>query len=206
MRLGLIGPSAGNTVALKSRARYLLDVLRADRVVYLGVDGSLESVVEAWAFGLVGGDPSDEAVWARAAARCLKADSTGIDAFLKTERQRARLRQLEALPRPDARSIELIENLVAVLIHDKALLDEEDILPATLLLFGKASEPVVHRVGQRLFVSPGPVDHPRGGAALVAEERVGVVVSVYGPSGVVTRREVAGSGKAARLMVQGASS
>jgi hypothetical protein len=92
-----------------------------------------------------------------------------------------------------------------VIIHDKALLDEEDILPAALLVFGKARDPMIHRVGQRTFISPGPLAHPQGGVALLAEEAGEIAVSIYDPKGERVRQETVTSlSRGARLTVKGA--
>ena len=78
-----------------------------------------------------------------------------IEGFIERERGRQRLKVFESLPGESTRAIELLNGKVAVLIYDKAYLDEEDILPATLLVFGKSREALVRRVGRRWFVSPG---------------------------------------------------
>jgi len=205
MRLGLIGPCHGNFTALRSRAELLLGQLRVDRAVYLGVDSALDSVVSSWAREIVAADPSDSALWARAADACATASHQVIDAFIEKERRRSRLQLIECLPHAKARCIELFESVVSVLIYDKAHLDEEDILPATILVFGKSRDPIIHRVGSRIFVSPGPADHPAGGAAILADEDDKVVVTVFAPDGKLVRRETAAQRAAnVRVSVRGA--
>ena len=65
--------------------------------------------------------------------------TTRLNYFLSPlERKRERLEALKCLRAATARTVEIFEGRVAVFLHDKALLDEEDILPATfLLVFGK---------------------------------------------------------------------
>ena len=205
MRLGLLGPAKRNSQVLRQRAAFLVDTLRVDRAVYLGVDGALDQVVGRWANELVSGDPSDGAVWKRAAQVCAKATASEIEAFLRAERGRQQLKVLECLPHATSRSIELFGTVVAVLIHDKALLNEEDILPASVLVFGRASEPVIHRIGMRCFVSPGPIGHPKGGAAMLHDDAQGqVIASMYAPDGTCVMTEVvAQPNRVARIMVQG---
>lgn len=161
----------------------MLDTLRVDRAIYLGADGALDRVVEAWATELVHGEPSDEAVWERASRGCARSEAAAIDEFLRRERKRGQLKVFECLPHATARTIEIFEGLVAVILHDKALLDEEDILPASILVFGKSREPIVHKVGPRTFVSPGPLGHPRGGLVLLADEAEAVVARFYARDG-----------------------
>jgi len=159
----------------------------------------------AWAREIVAADPSDAALWARAADACADAPHTKIDGFIEKERRRARLKLLECLPHAQARTVELFDTVVSVVIFDKAQLDEDDILPAAILIFGKSREPLFHRVGSRVFVSPGPAAHPAGGAALLAEEDGEVIVTFYGPDGKLVRRESAAQlGANVRMTVQGA--
>ena len=60
---------------------------------------------------------------------------------------------------------DFVGDRVAVLVYEKALLDEEDIFSANLILYGKSDEPVVRRIGARWFVTPGRLGTPGGGAS-----------------------------------------
>lgn len=177
MRLGLLGPAQGDHLSLEKAARFLRRELEADRVVYLGVDGALDRVVEAWAEQLVGDHPEDAALCRRATARCLRASPGEIDAYVAREQERSRLRMFESLPGETTRSVELFAGRVAVMIHDKAFLDEEDILPATWLMFGANPEPLVKRIGRRWFLSPG--SFPGGGVMLLEDAHGWVRVSSH---------------------------
>ena len=71
---------------------------------------------------------------------------------------------------------------MAVLLYDKALLDEEDILPATLLIFGKSKEALVRQVGSRTFISPGEMVKGKSGVILFADDPNGDLnVSLFEP-------------------------
>jgi len=182
----------------------VLDELSPDRAVYLGVDGALDDVVSRWAVDLVKGDPSDDAVWKRAQETCARGTHVQIQAFLELERRRQRLKRLECLPHPTARTIEMFDTVVTVLIHDKALLDEEDMLPASLLVFGRSAEPIIHRIGMRCFLSPGPAAHPRGGVALLTQEEDNVRATIYGADGAIVMNEIVGQPiRGARMTVKG---
>jgi hypothetical protein len=183
MRFAVLGPANGDLGALEKGASLLLFEHKAEQVVYLGADDALDRLVLDWARRLVGLDPSDEGMWDRAAARCLAATHEEIDRFVDAERRRERLKALKCLPVATSRTIELLEGRVAVLLYDKALLDEEDILPASLLIFGKSREPLVRQVGSRTFVSPGELG-PRSGVALFRDDDAGELsVSMYEPGG-----------------------
>src|SRR5687768_11018119 len=147
MRLGLLGPARNREAALERAARFLRQDIAVDRAVYLGVDTAIDSVIRRWAEELVGGDPEDRALFPRAAERCIHASHAQIDAFLEAERERRCLKVFQSLPDDGTRVIEILNGKVAVMIYDKADLDEEDILPASLLVFGKSQQPLVKQVG-----------------------------------------------------------
>src|SRR5512146_516991 len=128
MRLGLLGPARDNPESLERAARFLLCELQVDRAVYLEVDHALDRVVHRWAERLVAGDPAEDAIWQRATERCLRSSPEEIDEFIAAERQRRALKVFESLPSDTARSIEILNGKVAVLIYDKDDLDEEDLL------------------------------------------------------------------------------
>ena len=113
-----------------------------------------------------------------------------------TERARLRLKALEALPEQVARTIEMVGDRVAVLIYDKEELDEEDILAANLLLFGKSDGPRVEKAGPRWFVTPGPIGVRGGGIAVLDDEQEDVVVTIYDAAGKPTQREMLTSQRA----------
>lgn len=201
MKLGLLGPCQDREDALLAGARFLVEEQRVDRGVYLGIDGALDPVVRRWASELVGGDPSDRAVWRRATDRCLAASAAEIDAFLDAERRRRALSVLEALPERATRLVELLDGRVVVMIHDKADLDEEDILPASLLVFGKGRHPLVRQVGTRWFLSPGSLEE--FGVMTLEDAEDGIHLAVFDRNGHEVRKERIVAGRAARLKVAG---
>jgi hypothetical protein len=187
MRLGLIGPADNRDDLLERAVRFLYREVGVHRAVYLGLDAALERVVRDMAARLVGDDPGEEAVWQRAAERCATASPEEIDSFLQTERERMALVVFGSLPGGDTRLIELLNGKVAVLIHDKALLDEDDIASATYLVFGKSDEPLVKPIGSRWFLSPGPLS---SFGIMTLEDRDGrVELSLYDNVGREVRRE-----------------
>jgi hypothetical protein len=90
-----------------------------------------------------------------------------------------------------------------VLIHDKALLDEEDILAASLLFYGESDGPLVKRIGARWFVTPGPIGSPGGGLAVIDDEGEDVSVAIHDSLGVFRSRETLTTARATKLRVQG---
>ena len=204
MRLGLLGPAEGNVVGLGRAAELLVDVLKVERAVYLGNDGALDEAVAGMAQRLVESDPSDDAAWARAARVALRGSPGEIDAFVRKERARQRLRVLEGLPKGgDARTIEMIGDRVAVLLYDKGSLDEEDIFAAALLVYGKSSEPLVKKVGNRWFLSPGAIGSPGGGVGILDDGSEEIIASIYALDGTCTSSETLVVPRTTKMKIQG---
>jgi hypothetical protein len=203
MRLGLLGPAGSDVGALGRAAEFLLNGARVHRAIYLGNDGALDRAVAAWARKLVGSDPSDEAVWRRAAEIAVAGTAEQIDKFVAAERARQRLKSLEALPEETSRTIEMIGDRVAVLIHDKSLLDEEDILAANLLFFGKSEGPLIRQIGARWFMTPGPIGSEGGGIAVLDDESGEIMVTIFDSLGKQSQRETLTLNRPAKFRVQG---
>lgn len=179
-----------------------MDSARTDRVLYVGNDDALDRVVAAWARGIVGANPSDAALFDRAAERCSRGTAEEIDDFVGRERALRRLRVLMTVP-PGQRSIEILDRHVLLFVYDKATLDTEDIGAAHVVVFGRSDEAMIKRVGSRTFVTPGPVTG--GGGLLVLEDAGGgLQIEVRGSNGDVVAADthVIGS-STAKLKVQG---
>src|SRR5258708_21275947 len=134
VRLGLLGPAGDDLAALARATEFLLNAAKVTRAIYLGDSGELEEMVSLWAESLVGPDTSDAGVWERSLGAALNGTPDQIDALVRGERARLRLKSVEGLATLELRSVEMFGDRVAVLVHDKALLDEEDILSATFLI------------------------------------------------------------------------
>jgi hypothetical protein len=202
MRLGLLGPANGDLAGLARAAEFLLNDAKVARAIYLGDDRALEDTVGMWAESLVGADPSDEGVWSRALAVAVGGTPDQIDAFLRAERARLRLKSLEAMP-AEGRSVEMFGDRVAILIHDKAFLDEEDIYSAQFLVYGKSDAPLVKKIGTRWFLTPGPIGSPGGGAIVLEETSLDVVATVYDIAGKRSSVETLTAPRTAKMRVLG---
>ena len=222
MRLGLLGPakatpaSAGSAPApagspgaegaalsdIEKAAGFLLKTQKVNRAIYLGADDALERVVERWARRLVGDDPTDEAAWRRAHDLAMKGSPEDIDGFVKGQRMRLRLRSLESLPHRILRTMEMVGDRIAVLIHDKSLLDEEDIYAASLLIYGKSETPLVKKIGQRWFLTPGPLG-ANGGICILDDADDDIRATVYDPEGNVVQSELLALPRASKMKIQG---
>ncbi|HEY8041200.1 MAG TPA: hypothetical protein VIF15_15445 [Polyangiaceae bacterium] len=204
MRLGLLGPANGDLAGLARTAEFLLNGARVTRAIYLGGDDALEETVGLWAESLVGHpDPSDEGIWDRAFTVAATGSVAELDTFLRGERGRMRLKSLERLPPDELRSVEMFGDRVAVLLHDKALLDEEDIFSASLLIYGRSDAPLIKKIGPRWFLTPGPIGGPGCGAIVLDDAGDDLVATLYDAEGRVSHSEALHIGRAAKLSVQG---
>jgi len=203
MKLGLLGPAGGDLAALGRAAELLVGAAKVDRVIYLGPDDALERAVEAWTKRIVGDDPTESAMWARAAEVAVSGSPAEIDGFVERERKRLALRVFESLPGGKARTIEIVGDRVAVLVYEKALLDEEDIFAANLILYGKSDQPVIRRIGARWFVTPGKLGSPGGGACVLDDAGDDVVVTMYDGVGKACHHEALTLVRSTKMRVQG---
>jgi hypothetical protein len=204
MRLGLLGPAADRDDALERAMRFLQHEIVAQRVVYLGVDGALDRAIHRWAEALVGSDPAEAAIFDRAAERCLRAGPEQIDRFVAAERERRQLQLFESLPGDGTRGIELMNDRVVVMIHDKANLVEEDIVSASVFVFGKARDPLVKQVGSRWFLSPGTLEH--FGVLTLEDLEDGIHLVLYDSLCQEVRRERLIATRGPKLKVSGGGS
>jgi hypothetical protein len=219
MRFGVLGPANGDLAALEEGASLLLFEYKAEEVIYLGPDDALDRLVLEWVGRLVGTDPSQDGIWERAARHCSSARHEEIDRFVAAERKRERrheeidrfvaaerkrerLKALKCLPAATARTVEILEGRIAVFLYDKALLDEEDILPATLLVFGKSSEAIVRQVGTRTFISPGDLVNGKSGVTLFSDDPNGDLnVSLFEPGGTLLESHLVSASRTGRFRV-----
>ena len=93
---------------------------------------------------------------------------------------------LASLPPAPKRTIELLDGRIVCLLFDKATLDEEDILGASVIVFGKSPVALVRRVGTRVFVAPGRIQKAGGGVVVLDDSEGGISITVGDATGVVT--------------------
>jgi hypothetical protein len=204
MRLGFLGPRPvhADDSCVEHAADFLLHDAKVDRAIYLGTDDALERVVAAWAKRLVGDDPTDRGAWRKARDLAPKGTAAEIDAFVAAQRTRLLLRGLESLPQRVWRTIEMVGDRVAVLVHDKAMLDEEDILSASMLVYGKSEVPLTKKIGTRWFFTPGELSE-RGGLCVLDDAKEQIEVSLFTKTGVLIKTETLTLSRSSTMRVQG---
>ena len=204
MRVALLGPADSNVAMLARAAASALQRLAVDKVIYLGGDDALDQLVVGWA-RMIGVEESLVVRLASDDGGILAGDSDAIFAEVERERARRRLVSLRTLEGPGTRALEILNERIVVLVDDKSVLDEEDLLPATIIAFGKG-DPVIRRVGTRVFVSPG---HPAKGSEGLAlldegEGAIGITVTLHDVDGAVTHRDFVETSRSAKLKIHGA--
>lgn len=154
MRMGLIGPAAPGAPEL-ARALALFGADEAvRRIVYLGADAAVDGLAEHRGGP---GLPEDDFL-TRAAALACQGSADEIGALLAQERGGGRVQLLRKLPEPPARAIEMMDKWIVLAVYDKAVLDEDDIANAHIIVYGRSEEPGLKRFGPRCFFTPGPLE------------------------------------------------
>jgi hypothetical protein len=186
---------------LREAAEFLLRDCGVDQAVYLGPDDAVSEVVAAWADQITGGRASEDAFLAQAAQLALRGSADEIRALLERDREVRRLSALRCLPPPPARAVEVIDDKVVLFVYEKALLDEEDIANAFLVVYGRSKSVALNRFGPRSFFTPGPLK--AGRIAVVEREPDGsLAIAQFNPqTGEPVGRETL-STRQAKLVVQ----
>lgn len=189
MRIGLLGPADGDLDALRDGVEFLLGDAEVDHVIYLGADEeAVRRVIHDAARETFGAEPDLDAFLDRAAELAPRGTAGELEALLGAEASLRRLSAIRTLPPSPARAVEMLSDRILLAVHDKSVLDEEDIANAALIVYGNAKEAEIRRFGARYFLTPGPA--PEGRVALVeVEEDGGVSIALYETSGLPVWRE-----------------
>jgi hypothetical protein len=188
---------------LARMAELLLNGAEVQRAIYLGADDALDECIALWAQALVGPDRGDDGIWERALDVVRKGEPENIDAWVRSERARLRLKAIEGLPRADRRAVEMFGDRLALLVHDRALLDADDIFAASLLIYGKSEGPLAKQIGPRWFLTPGPLGIAGSGAIVLDDAQGEVEASFYDLDGRAARTETLAQAREAHVSVQG---
>ena len=197
MRIGLIGPAEDSQAELREAAEFLLGDAEVDQAIYLGEDETLRSMTIRWAHDLANGDERD--FLSRAADIAIEGSADAIEAFLDADAQIRRISRLRTLPSAPARAVEMVGDRIVLVVHDKKILDEEDIANAAVIVYGQSKEALLKQFGPRYFFTPGPLSGGRVGM-LELDEEARIVAATFEPSGAPVWRKVL-HGRGSRLTV-----
>jgi hypothetical protein len=153
MRIGLIGPANGSLGDLERALSLCMDDAEVRQIIYLGADDAAGEIVERWAKQRLG----PEQFLARGAELACSGSPEEIGTLLSEQDAAQRLLAVRRLPEPPARAIEMMDTWLVLAVHDKAVLEEDDIANAHVIVYGHASEAAIKRFGPRCFFTPGPI-------------------------------------------------
>ncbi len=197
-RIGLVG--ACDDAPRLRRAFELLLREDCDPIVYLGPGDFFDAAVR----GMPGARVATDEMFLRAAAAvALRGNAQEIEGLLAAEKLAGKLARLRALPPAPALAVEMLEERLVILVHDKAILTEDDIASAAIIAH-EAPERGHRRIGPRHFVSPGPLDSDGGVVALLrAEAKGGASLCFARLDGRVDQETALAFGVTSRMIVTG---
>jgi len=168
-----MGPADGDTETLRTATEFLLTEAEVERAIYLGLDSSIDDVVRGWA--ATRGTLRDERDFlSRAAEVAMDGDPESIRALLRDEASARHLDAVRRIPHSRGKAVELIDDRVVMVVHDKAQLNEEDIANAMIVVYGKSPAPFRKQFGPRYFFTPGPLS--AGSVGILEENGDGDIV------------------------------
>lgn len=190
MRIGLLGPSDGDVEVLREAVEFLLGDVGVDFAIYLGDDGEkVDRILQDWAREVYGEEPTETAFLDEACEVAEHGHPDAIDDLLGRERFVRRLRRVRKIPPPPARAVEMISDRIILVVHDKRVLDEEDIANAQLIVYGKSEEADLRKFGPRYFLTPGPLVDERV-AVIEVEGQGHISIGLFETSGLPVWRKV----------------
>jgi hypothetical protein len=197
MRIGFIGPAEGDVSALREALDFLLGDAGADSVIYMGEDDTADQLAEESKRACTGG--ADGTFLGAALDAALKGTPEEIASLLSAEEEFEKLGALRILPPSPMRAIEMLDDRIVLLVHDKAVLAEDDIVNASVIVFGRSRELLLKRFGTRYFFTPGPL--AQGQVGLLEREGDGrLAAAAFDLSGRPLWREVL-QWRTAKIMV-----
>lgn len=152
--LGFVGPAARAAGELERALALLAADPSMRQIVYLGLDDAVDEVAARWQARV---EQHRAAFLARAVDLARSGASEAIDALLAEPDPGREVALLRRLPEAPMRAVDMLDRFVVLAIHDKAVLDEEDIANAHAIAYGRADEAACKRFGQRCFLTPGPL-------------------------------------------------
>jgi hypothetical protein len=159
MRMGIIGQAGGSPVALRRAIELFLTDPQVKQIIYVGDDAAIDQAVADFQRENL----DEDEFLRRSVELACSGTAEQIEGLLEADQEAQRLSMLRRLPDPPARAIELFEKWIVLCVHDKAILDEDDVANAHVIVYGKADEADFKRFGPRSFLTPGPLEKGRVG-------------------------------------------
>jgi hypothetical protein len=160
VKLGFVGPAHGDLVRLRALCERLLFEVKVDRVYHLGSDDSLDRAMVGWAERL-GAPRDDEALLDEVALLAPDAPAEVLEALLAREAVRARLSDVTDLTAASGCRVEMADDRLVLVAHDRARPDDDDLANALVVVQGSHPRPDLQVANGRVILMPGDVS--RGG-------------------------------------------
>jgi len=153
MRLGIIGAAHDALPELHSAIELFFRDPELKQIIYLGDDDAMGQVAAHFA-----SEQLDEEEFLRRGVELACHGSTeAIERLLDADREAHRISLLRRLPDPPACAIEMLDKWIILAVHDKAILEEDDVANAHVIVYGESQESAFKRFGPRSFLTPGPL-------------------------------------------------
>jgi hypothetical protein len=107
---------------------------------------------------------------------------------LAQDREAQRVSLLRRLPDAPACAIEMMEKWIILAVHDKAVLEEDDVANAHVIVYGQSPEADFKRIGPFSFLTPGPLNKGKV-ASIALREDGGLELSLLDLTGAAVLRE-----------------
>lgn len=155
MRLGLVGPAADAKPTLYRAISTLLKDFGVDQVVYLGVDGAVDELASRWTTAV--GGLGQVAFEQKAVELAQSGTPEAIRTLLEADSELRKLEAVRVLPPAPSLVLEMLDDRFVLFVHDKAVLEEDDIANAQVIVYGASKRMLFRRFGHRAFFTPGPL-------------------------------------------------
>jgi hypothetical protein len=184
MRMGIIGPAAGARDELRAAIKLFLSDPEQKQIIYLGEDSAIEDMVTEFAREQL----DDHEFLRRGVELACSGSADDIEGLLAQDREAQRVSLLRRLPAAPACAIEMMEKWIILAVHDKAVLEEDDVANAHVIVYGQAPEADFKRIGPFSFLTPGPLQRGKIGSIALREDG-GLDVALLDLTGAVLLRE-----------------
>lgn len=154
MRLGIIGKAQGAERELRTAIELFFRDPRLKQIMYLGDDDAITQMALRMAHEQL---DEDEFLRRGVELACQGGSAETIARLLDADREAQRVSLLRRLPDTNACAIEMLEKWIILAVHDKAILEEDDVANAHVIVYGEAPESAFKRFGPRSFLTPGPL-------------------------------------------------
>ena len=104
MNLGFIGPAEGKLDELHATVEWLLQHVRVERLVYLGIDEDIDRVLAAFSESILPQGGDEKRIFALGASLAERGTPAEIDAFLAADEAIQRLHAVCKVPASPARA------------------------------------------------------------------------------------------------------